>query len=394
MKKLLILTSLYPNPQNPVRGTFVREQVKVLEYEYNVRIIAWEFPVAFSHEMWRDGDSQVDYYRFPALVNFFPSAIPAFAWWMLPAIKRIYKEWQPDIIHVHEYTHIPSLYVLKYWLDGLPTPKYLTLHNLKSIPGLMNHASTDFIYRNTLKRALSGWSHIFCVNRKLMEYIQSFYTQTSFIGNGIRAMDRISSPSIDKIKDWLKTDRFHLIAVGNLLPSKGFDLLIEAVAILEKSGKTCQLLIVGSGEMEPRLQRLITKSRLNGNVWIHPPLPNEVVRSLYYEFDAYVMPSYSETFGIVYLEAMYADIPVIGVVEQGIYGLFEESKEALFCLPQDVSDLKDKIMLLYDNPALRKSLAKAAKTRLLKEYMLPCIVEKITQAYDNNQSINEQKSRI
>ena len=73
MKKLLILTSLYPNPQNPVRGTFVREQVKVLEYEYNVRIIAWEFPVAFSHEMWRDGDSQVDYYRFPALVNFFPS---------------------------------------------------------------------------------------------------------------------------------------------------------------------------------------------------------------------------------------------------------------------------------------------------------------------------------
>jgi len=227
-----------------------------------------------------------------------------------------------------------------------------------------------------------------------LEYIQSFYTQTSFIGNGIRAMDRISSPSIDKIKDWLKTDRFHLIAVGNLLPSKGFDLLIEAVAILEKSGKTCQLLIVGSGEMEPRLQRLITKSRLNGNVWIHPPLPNEVVRSLYYEFDAYVMPSYSETFGIVYLEAMYADIPVIGVVEQGIYGLFEESKEALFCLPQDVSDLKDKIMLLYDNPALRKSLAKAAKTRLLKEYMLPCIVEKITQAYDNNQSINEQKSRI
>ncbi|MDZ4120805.1 MAG: glycosyltransferase family 4 protein, partial [Candidatus Cloacimonadaceae bacterium] len=330
----------------------------------------------------------------PALAKFFPSAIPAFAWWMLPAIKKVYNSWRPDIIHVHDYAHIPALYVLKFWLDGLSIPKFLSLHNLKSIPGLMNRPSTDFIYRITLKRALSGWSGIFCVNKRLMEYIKTFCASTSFIGNGIRALERISAPPIDEVKAWFKADYFHLLAVGNLLPGKGFDLLIEAVASLNEAGENCQLLILGAGEMESKLHKLITERSLAGSVWIHPPLQYEILRSLYYDFDAFVLPSYSETFGIVYLEAMYADIPVIGVVGQGIYGLFREGREALFCLPQDVNDLKAKILNLADNPSLRVSLAKAAKARLLKEFMLPCVVKKITQIYEENLSTNEEKSRL
>lgn len=379
-RKLLILSSLFPNPDNTLRGTFVQSQAEELAKNFDVRIIAWDFP-GMHHKRWMDKGIEVDYIRFPSLKRFFPSSILMYKHFVLPVVKKIYMRWEPDLIHVHDYAHIPALYVLKGWLNGIRTPKFLTLHNLKSLPGLMNHPCTDFIYTKTLDRALSGWTWVFTVNKAQAAFMGKFSSAVEFIGNGIRTIQREDSPALQEIRAWLGLDSVKILSVGNLIDSKGFDLLILATKQLKAEGFKVKTLIVGSGSKRHELQRLIDEMGLDEEVWLHEPLPHGEIRNLYFDFDIFALPSYSETFGIVYLEAAFASLPLVGVKGQGIWGLFKEGIEALFIEPKDVTDLTAKLRYLSCNDQKRKSLGAQAASRLKRDFMLEDIMEKIVNRY-------------
>lgn len=380
-KKLLIISSLYPNPKAVVRGTFVREQAQKLAEEFEVRVIAFEFPAPPHCERWWDDKIRVDYIWFPLVKNIFPSALLTFFLYANPVIKRLAMNWHPDIIHVHDYAHFPALYLMQPWLSKLKAKKILTLHNLKSIPGKLNRHSTNALYAKTMAKALHYWDKIFTVNAALQSYVAKYNPNTECIGNGINAISNVVQALPAPIDTWIRSDAFHIISVSNLVPSKGLDLLIEAMKILRDEGKKCQLLIVGDGIEKVKLQGLIHQFELHDSVFLHPPMENSVLRSILGNFDAFVLPSYQETFGIVYLEAMYAGLPVVGVVDQGIWNLFEDATEALFAKAQDLQSLVEKITLLYESPSLCKTLSTRAKAKVEQHYMLDGIISKLQMAY-------------
>jgi glycosyltransferase involved in cell wall biosynthesis len=380
-KKLLLLSSLYPNPANPVRGTFVQEQVEELAKEYQVRVIAWDFPAAYLHQSWKEGTVEVDYIRFPSLKNFFPSSIAAFRHYVLPMVKKTFRDWQPDLIHAHDFAHIPGLYVLKGWLDNESIPRFLTLHNLKSLPGMQNHPITSFIYRLTLPRALNGWTRIFAVSQPLANYLEQYKSGVDFIGNGIRDINRADSPRLAKIREWLDEGGLKVLGVGNLIETKGFDILINSVGDLVKEGVDIRALIVGRGPNQSVLQGLVDTLGLRERVWLYGPMPHAEVRNLYFEFDTFVLPSYSETFGITYLEAAYAGLPVVGVKGQGIWGIFEEGKEALFIEPRDRQGLAMALKRLAENASERMNIGSNARKLVNERFKLDGVMAGIYARY-------------
>jgi len=146
---------------------------------------------------------------------------------------------------------------------------------------------------------------------------------------------------------------FTFIAVGSLLPIKGFDRLIRAAGIARNKGYSFKLNIAGSGPDEKSLKRLIRELNLEETVKMHGFVKNPY--PLMKSSDVFVMSSISEALPTVLCEAMILGVPALvtncsgcrGLVEGGKYGLMAE---------QDDRDYADKMMLLMDD------------TRLLEEY--------------------------
>jgi len=66
-----------------------------------------------------------------------------------------------------------------------------------------------------------------------------------------------------------------------------------------------------------------------------------------FESDIFALPSYKETFGLVYLEAAAARNAIIGFKGEGVWGLFEVDKEMLFC--GDFEEFQEQLKLLIKN---------------------------------------------
>lgn len=380
-KKLLIISSLFPNPRNRYRGIFVLEQAKILAEQYDVRVIAYEFPGKYELIHFKECDIPVDYFRFPLPASIFPTSIYTFWHYISGKIERVITDWNPDVIHYHDYAHLPGPWVLHKTLKNCGIPHFLTLHNLKSIPGSMNRRSTDLIYRSTMRASLEHWTKIYTVNQATCTYVRTYNSRCEFIGNGIVPGQAIAQIGYPDVQNWFKEGFFRFLAVGNLVKTKGYDLLIEAISRLNDEGLRCQLVIVGDGPERESLRRMLSRDGLSEIVLLHSPLPHSEIMAFYSRFDAFALPSWQETFGIVYIEAMYSGLPVIAVKGQGIYGQFEEGTEVIYSNPKDLDNLIEKMRFVMENPDTMKTIATKARDKVLRSYMLRGIMERVMADY-------------
>ena len=115
-KKLLLITDLYPNKFNPVNGVFVQKQAIELSKFYQVQVVAaCDKNPYLIYQHHQDGFT-AKIICYPYWQKFFLSSLITYRILALPAIKRCYKRFQPDLIHIHDYRHIPELFWLKPWL--------------------------------------------------------------------------------------------------------------------------------------------------------------------------------------------------------------------------------------------------------------------------------------
>jgi len=126
----------------------------------------------------------------------------------------------------------------------------------------------------------------------------------------------------------------------------------------------------------------VKTNNLNAEVMFLGRIENNLLRNILPLFDLFVLASYSETFGIVFLEAMFAGLPVIGIQNEGIFGLAEDGKQALFAEPQNSKDLALKIKLLLTNQILRQEIAQAGQKLVQEKYMLSELIQRVIKGYE------------
>lgn len=117
-----------------------------------------------------------------------------------------------------------------------------------------------------------------------------------------------------------------------------------------------------------------------------PDLPNyktfrEAINELLCESDIFALPSYNETFGLVYIEATAHQNAVIATKGTGIWGHFKENEETLYC---DSYDSFQKMLYeLIDNDTFRNQIAKRAFDKTSADFTWDKIIEKYSQLYEN-----------
>ncbi len=104
---------------------------------------------------------------------------------------------------------------------------------------------------------------------------------------------------------------FRFAAAGNLIQRKGYDLLLRALAEVRGRDLDCSLTVIGDGEEAEPLRELTRSLGLEENVRFLGRLTRAAMAEEYRDADAFTLASRLETFGVVYIEAMAAGLPVI-----------------------------------------------------------------------------------
>ena len=159
------------------------------------------------------------------------------------------------------------------------------------------------------------------------------------IGNGVDAgrfhpTDRASARQTLGIP----SDRQVIVAVGALIPRKGYHVLIPAMAMLKESGLQARLYIIGEGPYRPALERQIHDLGLEQDVILKGAIANDQLRSWYSAADVSCLASSREGWANVLLESMACGTPVVAtriwgtpevVVSDDLGLLVEQNPQAL-----------------------------------------------------------------
>jgi glycosyltransferase involved in cell wall biosynthesis len=153
-----------------------------------------------------------------------------------------------------------------------------------------------------------------------------------------------------------------LLAVGAVVPRKGYDVLIDALAQL--LDLPWQLTIAGDCSRDPattaQLRAGIVRHRLEPRVKIEGAVGAERLSELYAASDLFVLPSRYEGFGMAYAEAIAHGLPVIGTTAGAIPDTVPASASVLIP-PDDVSAVAAALRRLIENPGERARLAAGAR---------------------------------
>ncbi|NIH83691.1 glycosyltransferase [Amycolatopsis granulosa] len=159
-----------------------------------------------------------------------------------------------------------------------------------------------------------------------------------------------------------------LLCVGSLTPHKGQDVLVEALAAVADLPWRCRLTgpVRRSPAFAARVRRSIDAHRLSGRVTITGPLTGPRLERAYARAGLLVLPSWSETYGMVMAEALARGIPVLTSAPTEVLGEVRGEPGQLPGLvvpPGDASALAHALRSWLTSPPLRQALRDAARSR-------------------------------
>ena len=136
-----------------------------------------------------------------------------------------------------------------------------------------------------------------------------------------------------------------ILSVGKINKNKNMISVVKAMKILKSKGIDAKCTIIGQVVNEKVMEEL----KAQDNVTIVDYLTKEELIRYYKANDIFVLPSFHESFGRVYAEAMTQGMPVVFTKDQGFDGLYEQGHVGYAVIPDDIDEIADSIMKIMNN---------------------------------------------
>ncbi|MFA0767590.1 MAG: hypothetical protein OXFUSZZB_000918 [Candidatus Fervidibacter sp.] len=178
----------------------------------------------------------------------------------------------------------------------------------------------------------------------------------------------------------LPADAFVVAGVGRMVAGKGYEQLVEAVALMVPTERP-HLLLTGDGPMRAELERAAAKRRVGD--WVRFLGFQADVRPVLWAADvlAHVPTHFPEGTPNTILEGMAAGLPVIATPVGGIGEIVRHGETGWLVPPNDASALAEALRHLRADPSLRRQLGEAAQTFVREHHSVSALIERILQVY-------------
>lgn len=202
---------------------------------------------------------------------------------------------------------------------------------------LMNARNIIFISKSYRDNVLNNY-----VPNKLKKQILA---KTRVIPNGI---DNFWLDNKYRSDDFEESEELKLLFVGQIIKRKNILKIVEtAKKIREKHRKKVRLILIGAKKDEDYFDQIINSGE--DLVEYIPYISKEKLITYYRKSSIFIMPSLTETFGLVYAEAMSQGLPIIYTKGEGFDKQFDEGEVGYSVNPMDVDDIADKVKLIMNN---------------------------------------------
>jgi glycogen synthase len=280
--------------------------------------------------------------------RFLTTAVPA-ARALLRHIGRI----QPDVVHVVG-AGPPSVYLaaLRPRLGArlvFTGAGELTF----DAQGVFERSAT---LRVGLRRMLRQADAVTACSRYVLRDIEAFAEvrgPTHVVPNGVEPSDFVVSTTSSE-----DLGRY-VLAIGRLVPQKGFDVLVEAFK--SDALRESTLVLAGDGPERGRLESLAADLGLATRVRFLGSVERSRLPALLRGADAFAFPSRGEGFGIALLEAMAAGVPAVAAAAGGVPEFAHDGDNALLVRPEDPAALAEALARLIKEPQLRERLSREGR---------------------------------
>ena len=350
----LELTVVVPPEWRDERGTLRLERAHTTGYDLRVE------PIAFN------GHFHFHYY---------------------PGLGRVVREVQPDIVHIDEEPYNLATFQATWAARRMGAHTVIfTWQNLQRRYPPPFGWMESYVLAHT-HALLSGNAEGVDVWRAKgyqgpIELIPQFGVDPT-IYSRIPRPSRPSKPSVLLRRSARRPSQNQMVIgyIGRLVPEKGIDVLLEAVAQLQGPW---ELRILGSGPERDRLEKMAQWLGILPRISFDLPIPSTQLPYYYSGLDVLVLPSrtrpnWKEQFGRVLIEAMACQVVVIGARCGAIPEVIGDA--GLTFAEGDPADLRAQLQRLLGDAALRLDLAQKGRQRVLDQFTQTQIAARTVEIY-------------
>ena len=287
-----------------------------------------------------------------------------------------------DVVHAHTwYADMGAL-----WISTLHRiPLVVTLHSMEPLrPWKADQLGSGYLVSSWIeKTAVEAAHRVIAVSRKMREDILAHFdadpSRVVVIHNGIDP-DLFTRTEQRDALERLGVREPYVLFVGRITDQKGIFHLLEAAPRLPAG---VQLVLCASApdtpEIEARLRQAVTgHPRIR---WINEMVPVDVVTQLYSHAAVFCCPSVYEPFGLINLEAMACQTPVVASGVGGILEVVEDGKTGLLVPPADPEALATALNRVLANPTLGRAMGQAGRRRVEEQFSWASVAERTEQVY-------------
>ena len=162
---------------------------------------------------------------------------------------------------------------------------------------------------------------------------------------------------------------FTIGCVANFWEIKDHITLIKSVKKIVEKGKEIKLRLIGSGPTLSFCEEFVKNNNLSKNIIFEKEIEHEKLNQFFNEIDLFVLPSYYEALGCVYLESWATNTPFIGVKNQGIAELVPDS-ERMLVSEKNPNELAVKINFFINNDFKLTTVEEFSLETTISNYLL------------------------
>jgi glycosyltransferase involved in cell wall biosynthesis len=276
------------------------------------------------------------------------------------------------------HLHLPNPWAAQAYLMSGHKGKLIVTHHADTVGRRHMKRFVDPFVRLVMKRAVA----IIVTSRRYLdssEELRDFREKCDVIPLGID-VEAFSAESSQKVRAiHAEYGPRLIVAVGRLVPYKGFEVLLEAMKEIDAT-----LLLIGSGPLIKQLEIMIDKLGIAGKTHLLGHVEDTV--AYYKAAQMLVLPSVSraESFGLVQVEAMAAGIPVVNTeIDSGVPEVSLNGITGITVPPKDSNALAQAVKILLDNRETRAKYGHAASQRARTEYSAQQMAKSTLNIYES-----------